>query len=129
MLGLGGKKLTRENAIDTASLLSMVNPQVIIVVTLVIFKDAQLVEKIRKKEFERLSVLESIREEKMLLENLNMRNTIFNATHKTNALILKGKLPEQKNLLLDKTNRFLKENDNRTVRNREISRWRNWTVE
>lgn len=129
MLGLGGKKLTRENAIDTASLLSMVNPQVIIVVTLVIFKDAKLVEKIRKKEFKRLSVLESIREEKMLLENLHMRNTIFNATHKTNALILKGKLPEQKGLLLDKTNRFLKENDNRTVRNREISRWRNWTVE
>lgn len=129
MLGLGGRKLTRENAIDTASLLSMVNPQVIIVVTLVIFKDAKLVEKIRKKEFERLSVLESIREEKMLLENLNMRNTVFNATHKTNALILKGKLPEQKGLLLDKINRFLKENDNRTVRNREISRWRNWTVE
>jgi radical SAM superfamily enzyme YgiQ (UPF0313 family) len=129
MLGLGGRKLTKENAIDTASLLSMVNPQVIIVVTLVIFKDAKLVEKIRKKEFERLSVLESIREEKMLLENLHMRNTIFNATHKTNALILKGKLPEQKGLLLDKTNRFLKENDNRTVRNREISRWRNWTVE
>lgn len=129
MLGLGGKKLTRENAIDTASLLSMVNPQVIIVVTLVIFKDAKLVEKIRKKEFKRLSVLESIREEKMLLENLNMRNTVFNATHKTNALILKGKLPEQKGLLLDKINRFLKENDNRTVRNREISRWRNWTVE
>ena len=129
MLGLGGRKLTKENAIDTASLLSMVNPQVIIVVTLVIFKDAKLVEKIRKKEFERLSVLESIREEKMLLENLNMRNTVFNATHKTNALILKGKLPEQKGLLLDKINRFLKENDNRTVRNREISRWRNWTVE
>jgi len=58
-----------------------------------------------------------------------MRNTVFNATHKTNALILKGKLPEQKSLLLDKINRFLKENDNRTVRNREISRWRNWTVE
>lgn len=116
MLGLGGKKLTRENAIDTASLLSMVNPQVIIVVTLVIFKDAKLVEKIRKKEFKRLSVLESIREEKMLLENLHMRNTIFNATHKTNALILKGKLPEQKSLLLDKINRFLKENDNRTVK-------------
>ncbi len=129
MLGLGGKKLTRENAIDTASLLSMVNPQVIIVVTLVIFKDAKLVEKIRKKEFKRLSMLESIREEKMLLENLHMRNTVFNATHKTNALILKGKLPEQKGLLLNKINRFLKENDNRTVRNREISRWRNWTVE
>jgi len=129
MLGLGGKKLSRENAVDTASLLSKVNPQVIVVVTLVIFKDAKLVEKIRKREFTRLSVLDSIREERLLLENLNMKNTIFNATHKTNALILKGKLPEQKSLLLDKIDKALEEYDRKTIRNKEISRWKNWSLE
>ena len=129
MLGLGGKKLSRENAVDTASLLSKVNPQVIVVVTLVIFKDAKLVEKIRKREFTRLSVLDSIREERLLLENLNMKNTIFNATQKTNVLILKGKLPEQKSLLLDKIDKALEEYDRKTIRNKEISRWKNWSLE
>lgn len=129
MLGLGGKRLSRENAIDTASLLSMLNPQVIVVVTLVVFKDARLVEKIRKREFIRLDMLDAIREEKILLENLHMRNTIFNGTHKTNPLILKGKLPGQKGLLLDKINKALEEYDNKTIRNREISKWRNWSIE
>ncbi len=129
MLGLGGKRLSKENAIDTASLLSMVNPQVIIVVTMVVFKNAKLVERIRKGEFERLSVLDTIREERLLLENLHMKNTIFNGTHKTNALILKGKLPEQKELLLDKIDKALKKYDQRSLRNREINRWRNWSLE
>lgn len=129
MLGLGGKRLSMENAIDTASLLSRVNPQVIVVVTLVIFKDAKLVESLRKRDFIRLSVLDSIREEKILLENLHMKNTIFNATHKTNPLILKGKLPEQKSLLLDKINKVLEEYDKKTIRNKEISKWRNWSIE
>ena len=125
MLGLGGKRLSRENAIDTASLLSKVNPQVIIVVTLVIFKDAKIVKSIRNGEFIRLGILDSIKEEKILLENLHMENTIFNGTHKTNALILKGKLPEQKSLLLDKICKVLEEYDRRTIRNKEMSRWRN----
>ncbi|HEY8363518.1 MAG TPA: radical SAM protein [Tissierellaceae bacterium] len=129
MLGLGGKKLSRENAIDTASLLSMVNPEVIIVVTLVIFKDAKLVEKLRNKEFERLGLLDLIKEERLLLENLNMRNTIFNATHKTNTLILKGKLPEQKELLLKKIDRAIQEFDSRKAKNYEINRWRIWSIE
>jgi len=129
MLGLGGKRLSKENAIDTASLLSMVNPQVIIVVTLVIFKDAKLVEKIRSGEFERLKILDLLKEEKILLENLNMKNTIFNATHKTNTLILKGKLPEQKDLLLSKINKAIEEYDHRSIKNNEISRWKNWSLE
>ena len=102
MLGLGGKRLSREHAIDTASLLSKVNPQVMIVVTLVLFKDAKLVKSVRNKEFVRINILDQMREEKILLENLYMKNTIFNGTHKTNAIILKGKLPEHRNLLLDK---------------------------
>lgn len=129
MLGLGGKRLSNENAIDTASLLSMVNPQVIIVVTLVIFKDAKLVEKIRSGEFKRLKILDLIKEEKMLLENLHMKNTIFNATHKTNTLILKGKLPEQKDLLLSKINKAIEEYDQRMSKNNEIYRWTNWSLE
>ena len=91
MLGLGGKGLSREHAIDTASLLSKVNPQVMIVVTLVLFKDAKLVKSVRNKEFVRINILEQMREEKILLENLYMKNTIFNGTHKTNAINIKRK--------------------------------------
>lgn len=89
MLGLGGRKLSKENAIDTAQFLSNFNPDVVIVVTLVLFKNAKLVEKVKSKEFIRLRSLESLKEERLLIENLNLKNTIFNGTHKTNTLILK----------------------------------------
>ncbi len=102
MLGLGGKKWSRAHAIDTGKLLSMVRPHAIIVVTMVVFSDAPLIAKIRSKEFQRISPRQSIEEEILLLEHIENTNTIFNATHKTNALLLKGKLPEQKEWLLEK---------------------------
>ena len=129
MLGLGGKRLSREHAIDTASLLSKVNPQVMIVVTLVLFKDAKLVKSVRNKEFARINILEQMREEKLLLENLHMKNTIFNGTHKTNAIILKGKLPEHKSLLLDKINKSLEEYDQKAMTNKELSKWKKFSLE
>ena len=129
MLGLGGGKRSKEHAIDTASLLSKVHPQVITVVTLVLFKGAKLVQNVRNKEFVRLKAIDSTREEKLLLENLHMKNTIFNGTHKTNALILKGKLPEHKSLLLDKIDKALEKCDQETMHNKEITKWKNWSLE
>ncbi len=129
MLGLGGKSLTNENAIDTGKLLSNFNPQVITVVSLVLFKDAKLIEKVKTKEFIKLKPLEYILEEKLLLENLDMRNTIFNATHKTNTLILKGKLSEHKKILLDRIDKYLEENDSKGIDGVNGDKWRRWSTE
>lgn len=123
ILGLGGKELSRQNAIDTGRLLSEFNPQVIIVVTLVLFKDAKIIEKIKTKEFTRLRPLETLEEEKLLLENLNMRNSIFNGTHKTNTLILKGRLPEQKNILMGKIDYALENRNSKDLNNEEMLKW------
>lgn len=129
MLGLGGKNLSNENAIDTGKLLSNFNPQVLTVVSLVLFKDAKLIEKVKTKEFIKLKPLEYVLEEKLLLKNLNMKATIFNASHKTNTLILKGKLPEQKQLLLDKIYKYLEENDSMGIRHVNGQKWRRWSIE
>lgn len=129
MLGLGGRKLSKENAIDTAQFLSNFNPDVVIVVTLVLFKNAKLVERVKNKEFIRLRPLESLKEERLLIESLNLKNTIFNGTHKTNTLILKGKLPQQKDILLDKIDDVLEEYDSKDIKNKEMSKWKKWSVE
>ena len=70
-----------------------------------------------------------MKEEKLLLENLHMKNTIFNGTHKTNVLILKGKLPEHKNILLDKINKSLEEYDQKAMKNKELSKWKKFSLE
>lgn len=129
MLGLGGKNWSRENAVDTGRFLSAHDPEVITVVSLVLFKDAPLLEKVKKREFIRLKPLEYVQEEKLLLENLYMRNTIFNGTHKTNSVVLKGRLPQQKALLLEKLAGFLRDNDPGDIKNQERNKWRRWSVE
>lgn len=129
MLGLGGRDKTRENAIDTGKFLSNFNPEVITLVSLVLFKDAKLIEKVRIKEFVKLKPIEYVIEERLLLENLNMRNTIFNGTHKTNSLILKGKLPEQKNLLIEKIDEYLEKNDETGIGAVNGRKWRRWSTE
>lgn len=129
MVGLGGRELSEKNAIDTGIFISKFNPRVIIVVTLVLFKNARLVEKLRSKEFIRLRPLEAIYEEKLLLEYLNVSNSIFNGSHKTNSLILKGKLPEHKELLLKRINKVLERYDGEDIKHNEMRKWQKWSVE
>lgn len=129
MVGLGGRELSRENAIDTGKFISGFNPKVIIVVTLVLFKNARLVQKLKSKEFIRLRPLEAIYEEKLLLENIKVSNSIFNGSHKTNSLILKGKLPEHKELLLKKINKVLEQHDGEDIKHNEMRKWQRWSVE
>lgn len=100
MLGLGGIKYSKLNAEETAKLLNKVKPFEIIVVNLVYFPNAPILELVKNKEFKRLSPLQSLEEEYLLLSNLNIENTIFNATHKNNTIPTKGKLQDHKDILL-----------------------------
>ena len=92
-------------------------------------KNAKLVKSVRNKESVRINILEQMKEEKILLENLHIKNTIFNGTHKMNAIILKGKLPEHRSLLLDKINKSLEKSDQREMTNKELSKWKKFSLE
>lgn len=129
MLGLGGRKYSRLHAIETAELLSQVRPFELTLVTMVLFKDAPLIKSIRDGSFKRLSPLESLREEKLLLENLSMKNTVFNASHKTNILPLKGILPSQKTSLINRLELAIKELEDEDLGRYEHRRWNKWSTE
>lgn len=101
MLGLGVKELSAEHIDATASLINSVHPGMLIVVTTVLFPDAELVNLVRSGDFTRLKPRESLEEMYRLLSLLE-GSFIFNASHKTNHLAIKGQLPSQKNELLQK---------------------------
>ena len=88
MLGLGGHSMSVAHVKDTASLLNNANPFELTVVTLVLFKGARLIEKVRSHEFLRMSPFDALKEERELLSLLDI-NTIFDATHKTNLFPIK----------------------------------------
>ena len=128
MLGLGGHSMSEKHVQDTARLLNSANPFELTVVTLVLFKGARLVEKVRTHEFLRMSPFEALKEERELLSSLEI-NTVFNATHKTNLFPVKGKIPEHKNMLLKKIDNAIKEISEAGLKQYELKRWHKWGIE
>lgn len=128
MLGLGGRDLSRDHVAETAKLLNQVDLKMLIVVTTVLFKGAKLVELVRNKTFKRLSPLESMEEMANLLQRLE-GPCIFNASHKTNYFSIKGLLPDQKDVLLNRLNTLIQEDRGVHQGLREARRWESFSTE
>lgn len=130
MLGLGGRDLSREHVNETSSMLNGANPFELTVVTLVLFKGAKLIEKVRTHEFKRMQSLDTLKEGREILSNLNIP-VIWNATHKTNLFPIKGKIPEHKDLILKRLDDAICDlsQSDLNLKQYELKRWQNWGVE
>jgi len=97
MPGLGGKSMWKEHAVETARVLSQINPDFIRVRTLKALRIMPLYRKIESGEMELLSDEEIIAEEKLLIENLDGITSQFASDHVLNLLEeLEGTFPEAK---------------------------------
>lgn len=128
MLGLGGRTMSEAHTRDTASLLNDANPFELTVVTLVLFKGARLVDKVRSHEFLRMSPFDALKEERELLSLLDI-NTVFNATHKTNLFPVKGRIPDHKAMLMQKIDHAVNEILEAGLKQYELKRWHKWGIE
>jgi len=108
VLGLGGKKMWCEHAVETAKVLSQINPDFIRVRTLKVLKTMPLYERIARKEFILLSDKEVVVEEKLLIEHLKGISSRFVSDHILNLLEeVEGKLPEGKEKMLAVIDQYL----------------------
>jgi radical SAM superfamily enzyme YgiQ (UPF0313 family) len=117
VLGLGGKGMWREHAIETAKVLNQINPDFIRVRTLKVLKAMPLYQKIETKEFVLLSDDEIVEEERLLINDLDGITSTFVSDHILNLLEeVEGKLPEEKEKMLKRIDYYLalskKEKDN-----------------
>lgn len=101
ILGLGGKEMWREHAVETAKVLNQINPDFIRVRTLKVLKTMLLYQKIEKGEFTLLNDDEMAEEERLLIEHLEGITSNFVSDHILNLLQeVEGKLPEEKEKML-----------------------------
>ena len=108
ILGLGGKAMWREHAIETARVLNQINPDFIRVRTLKVLRTMLLYQKIEKGEFIPLSDDEIVKEERLLIEHLEGMTSTFVSDHILNLLQeVEGKLPEEKEKMLNHIDRYL----------------------
>lgn len=113
VLGLGGKLMLegeetwRNHALHTARVLNEVNPHYIRVRTLTIKEGMPLYEKLVSGEFEQLSDGVVVREQQLLIENLEV-TSYFASDHSTNVLMdVRGQLPQDKEAMLSIIERYL----------------------
>ena len=128
MLGLGGRAMSGEHVEETASLLNGTRPFELTVVTLVLFRGARLVARVREHEFQRMTSLESLREGRELMSRLTLP-TVWNATHKTNFFPIKGRLPESRETMLRRMDTVIEEMSRGDLKQQELRRWLDWGTE
>jgi radical SAM superfamily enzyme YgiQ (UPF0313 family) len=107
MPGLGGTKLTREHALETARVINAINPDFIRLRTLHVVPGTGLDELMKKGEFPPLSDDDIIREIKLFIENLNVGGTYLASDHILNLLEeLEGTFPKDKKKILSAIERY-----------------------
>jgi len=108
ILGLGGKRMSRDHAMETAKVLNQINPDFIRVRTLKVLKTMLLYQKIEKGEFIPLNEDEIVEEERLLVEHLEGITSTFVSDHILNLLQeVEGKLPEEKEKMLKLIDHYL----------------------
>jgi radical SAM superfamily enzyme YgiQ (UPF0313 family) len=108
ILGLGGKGIWKEHAIETARVLNQINPDFIRVRTLKVLRSMPLYQKIEKGGFLLASDDEIVVEERLLIEHLDGVTSTFVSDHILNLLEeVEGKLPEGKAEMLARIDRYL----------------------
>ncbi len=97
--GLGGKERFKEHATCTAELLNRIQPDELRLHTLMIEPGAPLYEQMEKGEFVPCGPDEIFQEARLLIENLELKCRLY--SHGSNYLILQGRLPQDKQKLLE----------------------------
>lgn len=110
--GLGGKENSIEHAVETASLISEINPDYFGVLTLMLEEGTELLEEYKKGNFIPLSSSEILEETKLMIKNINVKEKcIFRSNHASNYVSLKGTLPYEKENILKTIDSALENNE------------------
>ncbi len=102
--GLGGKELSRQHAINSAKVLTDIQPEYLSTLVLSFPFGEQHFKNRHTGKFTMLNTFDLIEEMGVFLKHTKLKQTIFRSDHASNYLVLKGVLSKDKELLLNKIN-------------------------
>jgi len=118
--GIGGIGRTKEHAMESAKLISDIDPDYVGFLTLMLASGTPIYEDVQAGKFKLLSPEEIMQETSEFLKNVEVTNCIFRSNHASNYVSLSGTLPRDKNQLLrdiglklECNNRYKDEEDRR----------------
>jgi radical SAM superfamily enzyme YgiQ (UPF0313 family) len=117
LLGLAGRTpQAAEHARNTSKILNEINPDYIGALTLMLEPKTELYKRMQKGEFELPTPFEILDELRIIIQGLEVQGTEFRSNHASNYLPIRGRLPEDKQKMLDVINDIIKKNDRSYLR-------------
>lgn len=108
MPGLGGRKLSRVNALDTADAMNKINPDFIRIRTLAVPEEVELFEDVQAGRFAKMGDIEMAKELLLFLEHLNGITSTIKSDHILNLFQeVEGQLPDDKERITAPIKNFL----------------------
>ncbi len=98
--GLGGTEYMEEHAIESAKVISAINPHYFSLLRLVVEEDSELAEDVRQGKFHLLTPTQVLDENIIMLENMELTDCIFRANHVSNHVNQSGTLNRDKDMLI-----------------------------
>lgn len=100
ILGLGGVEGSQKHALETARVLSEIDPEYVGALTLTFVPGTPLYEQRERGEFHPLSPFQSLEELKLIIEDSHFTDCFFSSMHASNYLSVRGRLPQDKARML-----------------------------
>jgi radical SAM superfamily enzyme YgiQ (UPF0313 family) len=111
ILGLGGVEGSQKHALETARVLTEIDPEYVGALTLTFVPGTPLYEQRERNEFHPLSPFQSLEELKSIIENSNFTDCFFSSMHASNYLSVRGRLPRDRARMLREIEKVLATRD------------------
>lgn len=105
--GIGGTVNSRDHAIDSAKVISEINPHYVGLLTLMVEEDTEMYDKIKSSEMILLSPKEVMLETYEFISNLEVSDCLFRSNHASNYVPLGGNLNRDKEKMLKELQTYL----------------------
>lgn len=106
--GLGGRKNSKQHAMETGRVLSAIDPDFVGALTLMLIPGTELNDEYKRGEFDLINPEEMLEELGIMIAATHLTNGLFHANHASNYLPIRAKLPEEKEKTLKLISQALK---------------------
>lgn len=100
ILGLAGVEGSRQHALETARILTDIDPEYAGALTLTFVPGTPFYQQVEQGNFRSISPLQSLEELQVIIENASFTDCLFSSMHASNYFSVRGRLPGEKERLL-----------------------------
>jgi len=111
ILGLGGVEKSRQHCLETARILTEIDPDYGGALTLTLVPGTPLYEQWQKGKFHPISPFQSLEGLKTIVAESHFTNCFFSSMHASNYFSIRGRLPQDKQRVLQELEDILVERD------------------